>query len=540
MDSQSIQPRWLGGSNASLGAPAIRKLKDHLFTCERALLGNGTEFLPAKAPGAKQPNTAKTGAILTVSIEWRTSSILCESVNRTNRLFATSVPYQHKSLFTCNAFTLLAALESHEEVLRDRIFHPIKLRPGFSHLVSVFWDLSCTLLTFGCRISLGVLAPVVSVMWEIPIRVTLITSLFATMSLADVTDFPFREVASFTMPVLVQTWDLPIEAGYRDLAVEWTGLFYFILFTLALSCCCSCEEILTMIYPVSNDNTAPPKPLSQLKTPVCSPPASDDDKTSGSTSDNDPDHDAWEQTCAKDGLFASVCGARCILIDGIPEKRLNPKVCKRRVVKLATLLDTDELYSSGTRMLPSYSGWVNAQLCTFRRGPYIQERDNRRCHVDDCFRSGVSITLFGTSTKRCRVQIEKALMAITSGNPAVEQESLSARRSTSEFPDPSPTGMDGCPEEPPLASASSSRRPSFNSMDSGGLSHLPSASETCMKMDKLHGQKRNSHDFNPTCWQPDVVIPDEPEAAKRPSLTYRILSCTWVCYAPRGRFTHLL
>ena len=360
----------------------------------------------------------------------------------------------------------------------------------------------------------------VSAMWKIPIHVTLITSIFSTMSLAGVADFPFREVASFAMPALVQTWDLLIEAWYRDLCLEWAGLFYFILFTLALCCCCSCEEFLTGIYPAPSGNTAPHKPLSQLITPVCSPPASDDDKTSDSTSVNENGQDSRDQARAKGGLFASVCDERCNLIDGIHEKRLNPKVCKRRGSKHATLLDTDELYSSGTRALPTYSEWVNAQLRTFHRGHYIRERDKRRCHVGDCFRSGVSIALFGTSTKSFRVLIEKALMVITSGKPSGEQESPSARRPTGEFPAPRPPSLDGGLEDPPPASASSSRRPSFNSLDSGGLFHSPSVSETCAKLGKLHEQKRNSHDFSSTCWQPDVVIPDEPESVKRPSLTH--------------------
>ena len=126
--------------------------------------------------------------------------------------------------------------------------------------------------------------------------------------------------------------------------------------------------MLTRTYPVRPTQESTPKPLSQLIAPVVSPTVSEDDKTSGCASDRE--HDAAERGRGKSqrGLIASIFDAHCILLGGNPERRLNSKICKRRCVKLAKLLDTDELYSSGPLVKPSFADWANAQLCTFRRG----------------------------------------------------------------------------------------------------------------------------------------------------------------------------
>ena len=379
------------------------------------------------------------------------------------------------------------------------------------------WDFPRTFLFLGCRLSLGAIAPVMGLVWKIPIRVVIATSLFATLSLGAAADFPLREVPAHTMPVLVQTWDLAIAPRNHDLGAERAVLFCFILLTLSMRCYCSCDEFLTMTYPVSTRNTAPPNPLSQLQTPVGSPPASGDGETSGSTSDNDPDTTGRGQAQERDGIFDAVCDAHCILLDGDPGRRRNPKVCKRRGVKLATLLDTGELFSCGSRALPTYSDWVNAQLRTFHRVPYIQERDNRRCHVDDCFRSGVIVTLFGTVTKRCRVHIENALMAMTSGEVPDVNMSDSAKRPDDGHFAPHQSSMHGTAAVgPPHASATSSRRTSRNSLDSVGLSNLPSASETCLNLGELREKKGHALDLGPTRWHADIEsLPADPEVSKR-------------------------
>ena len=67
-------------------------------------------------------------------------------------------------------------------------------------------------------------------------------------------------------------------------------------------------------------------------------------------------------------------------------------------------------------MFSTTSEWVNAQLSTVHRETYIVDRESRRCHDDDCYRAGVSLTLFGTSTKWCQLHIEEALMAISTGH----------------------------------------------------------------------------------------------------------------------------
>ena len=235
---------------------------------------------------------------------------------------------------------------------------------------------------------------------------------------------------------------------------------------------------------------------------------------------------SWEKAIGQDGVLASICDAHCIFAESNRESLLNKKVRKRSGVKSGALLDTDELYSIGTVVKPSLSERVNAQLCTFRSGPYIQHRDARRCHIDGCLRSGVSISLFGTSTKRCRVHIEGALMAIATGQrPHVaETGSKKDRRetNTTQFFDPQ-VGGHTIDDEPPPMFIPSSRRPSQNSLDSGGVSASSSISETCATLGQLHTSNRKKDGGSPTCWDQD--IPNRPVGAL--SLSRPSLGTTW-------------
>ena len=56
--------------------------------------------------------------------------------------------------------------------------------------------------------------------------------------------------------------------------------------------------------------------------------------------------------------------------------------------------------------------WANAHLRTFRRIPYIHDRDTRQCRRDSCFRNGVILTLHGQHTKRGPVHIEESSMSM--------------------------------------------------------------------------------------------------------------------------------
>ena len=99
-----------------------------------------------------------------------------------------------------------------------------------------------------------------------------------------------------------------------------------------------------------------------------SPAISDDDKTSGSTSDNDPVAQGRCNELSRHGPLASVCDAHCVLVDGNRDERLNKKVCKRPGVQLVTLLDIPpELYSGGMLVNPTHADHVQAQLRTFHR-----------------------------------------------------------------------------------------------------------------------------------------------------------------------------
>ena len=142
---------------------------------------------------------------------------------------------------------------------------------------------------------------------------------------------------------------------------------------------------------------------------------SDDDRASGRTSAQDIYDKQWEAGRSKDGLFESVRDAYSILINGSPPDRLNKKTCHHHGSKLVILLIADGLYSGGVLVTPTSSEWAIAQLRTIHRGPYIQDRDTRRGRAEDCFRSGVNLTLFGTSAKRRQIHIEEELMTITTG-----------------------------------------------------------------------------------------------------------------------------
>ena len=518
MNNMVLSDRWVGRNNASLDTLSIRALKNHLFAGNVALVGNGTEFLAVLAPGFKQHNTTRSGVTLSIQIQWRSSPILCDSVNRHNGIFISRVPYMRKTLFSCNVFTLISINESYDEVYRNRSAYPVKIRPSFAAWVAAALEVTCTFFALGCRVSTGIIAPLVGLMWKIPLPAIVFSMVMLTAAVAVVTEFPFRDVANFVMPFGVYAWDPLLSFGQFEWGAEGTVLLCFILFTLSLCCVCACEEVLTRTYPVTLPATAPPKPLNQLNTPVVSLSASDDDKASGSTSDHDPDNVAWQKETDDHGLFASTRDAHCILIDGLPERRLNPKVCIRRGVKLATLLDTDELFSSGSRITPSCSDWVDAQLRTFRREPYIQEREKRRCHIDDCFRAGVSIALFGTVTKRCRNHIEQDQMEIRSGRPIVPA-----------LPDPVANLVGG--SETILLAARAATVGISNDvlppLHEGpvalawyrGVSKPSSMSDTCIRLDKLHEDNRSTVNLRPSCWQADTTsLPAAPEAVKRPSL----------------------
>ena len=79
---------------------------------------------------------------------------------------------------------------------------------------------------------------------------------------------------------------------------------------------------------------------------------------------------------------------------------------------MVTLLSPDEFYPIGVLVKPTSTDWANAQLCTAHRGPYIQDRDSRRCRAEGRFRIGVNITFFGAATRRFQIHIEEALIAI--------------------------------------------------------------------------------------------------------------------------------
>ena len=116
MNPVNMVSRWIGDNGSPLGALAMRQLKMHLFDGNRAIIGNGTEFLAISAHGSRQPNNTKTWVTPTAQIGWRCSPILQDSIKRAKQISLSRAPYRRKSLFTFSAYTLLMRNESHEAV----------------------------------------------------------------------------------------------------------------------------------------------------------------------------------------------------------------------------------------------------------------------------------------------------------------------------------------------------------------------------------------------------------------------------------------
>ena len=209
----SLSERWIGRHNTTLNASDIRSLKDHLFAGDVALIVNGIEYLAALAPGVRQPNTTKTGVTLTVQIKRCSSSILRDSVNRPNGVFISRVPYMHKTLLTCNISTLVSISESFGEVYQSRLAYPVRLSSSFTSWVSADLEVSCAMLSLGCRVTTGFVAPLAGLVWKVPIPAIVFSMVMVTAAVAFAIEFPFRDVANFVMPVAVYAWDSLMSLG---------------------------------------------------------------------------------------------------------------------------------------------------------------------------------------------------------------------------------------------------------------------------------------------------------------------------------------
>ena len=271
------------------------------------------------------------------------------------------------------------------------------------------------------------------------------------------------------------------------------------MFTLALRVICACGDFLSRIYPERRHLQSPPKPPSQLTTPSASQVPSDDDTTSGIASDPEHDASSWTTRRQQYGILSSPCDAHCVFVNGPHSARLNKKVCKRQGVKLATLLISGELYSIGSLAGPTPSGWVASQMCTFHRDPYVRDRDSRRCRADACFHGAVNLTLVGTFAKRCQLQIEEALMDISSGRkpPHGRIRPLTTEGGTGASPEVT--------RRPPLHT---SRRPSQSSLDSGFLSAMPSARNSFGAIGRLHHDQARVGVYPPSKWGEEVLRDD--------------------------------
>ena len=75
--------------------------------------------------------------------------------------------------------------------------------------------------------SVGVVAPVMGLIWKIPIRVLVFSMVFATAAVAAVTEFPLRDVATIIMPVVVRSWDFIAPFRQQDLGTEGAVLVFY-------------------------------------------------------------------------------------------------------------------------------------------------------------------------------------------------------------------------------------------------------------------------------------------------------------------------
>lgn len=306
-------------------------------------MGDGPEFFLVSATGIKRPNKTITGAILTITADWCSIPILFDSINRTNRISLSHAPYRQKSLIACNGFTLLQPNESYVTAYEERGRYPATLRPAFPRMASMFRSAMRPTLSVVCQVSIGLIAPVASLILRIPAPVVEGSLVCLATTLAFVFDFPFRDVAQYTMPALNYALGALSSDWPQPMSTESVVLRCFFLLTGFLSAMCARGAIICRVYPDYPNNAAPTKPLSRLITADASPTSSADDRTSGCTIDQDNEENRRGRERRQDGLFASVCDARCVLINGDPSNRLNKNVCKMHGVKLVTLLSSDEL-----------------------------------------------------------------------------------------------------------------------------------------------------------------------------------------------------
>ena len=134
--------RWECDKGTPLDRLTIRASKGHLFSGNRALVGNATEYLAIAAHGTKQPNATKTGVLLDVRVEWSTSAALSVTIARNNRVFSTRVPFLHKRHFACNAFALLVTDGSYGDLCYRRK-RPAVWRPEFTGMRNLVSSIFC-------------------------------------------------------------------------------------------------------------------------------------------------------------------------------------------------------------------------------------------------------------------------------------------------------------------------------------------------------------------------------------------------------------
>ena len=257
-------------------------------------------------------------------------------------------------------------------------------------------------ITIGLPSVSGIRPPLDGLLRKVPFPESVGSLLSLTTTLAFAPELHLREVAQYTMTVLGTFLGAVSSIWSHPMSTKWVVMWGFCLFTGVLCTICACEEMFSRIY--ITPQTAAPKPLPLLITPT----SSGDNGTSGSTSEREGGEHKWEDALRQDGLFASACDARRTLIDGVPANHLKCELRKRPWVNLPTLLGKDELYPSGYLAKHTTTDWVNAQLRTFHRGPYIQDRESRRCQAGNCV-GAASVWRFTVRQLNARRRISKKL-----------------------------------------------------------------------------------------------------------------------------------
>ena len=185
--------------------------------------------------------------------------ILVESINRSNRISPSRVPYRHKSFFTRNGFTPLHHDESYETVYGGRAKYREKMRPAFANFASMFRTFICSSLQVGVS--------------DVPMTHTFLGvircgrylfrqwwgDLFCLATLAFVFGFSMREVAHYTTPLLIMFMETVSSIWNRAMATDCGVMWCFCLLAVVLYNVCARRDFRAHLPSAENSRSQSPE-----------------------------------------------------------------------------------------------------------------------------------------------------------------------------------------------------------------------------------------------------------------------------------------